>query len=253
MRLQHKALVRLGGLVLAMGALALAGCSSTGVAGGPAIGGQAGTATVTPNAASILEDAANVQKTQTKDVEFSMNINLTARDLTISGDLKGKETSSPQRLDVVITNFKTAGMQFSGEIITDAATHTTYTKFTGTSSFPQIPAGSCIKSSGGFFFNPLLINPTQFSDLSQMKDVTLKGSETLDGISVWHFQATKTFSGTTSKADIYIRQDNKQLYEIVSNATGTSSGSVTFKVTGVNTGATISLPPASQVVSQYPG
>jgi hypothetical protein len=240
-------------MLLAMGALGLAGCSSPGVAGGPALGGQAGTATPSPNAATVFEDAVNAQKTQTKDVEFSMNTNLKERDITITGDVTGKQTSSPRRLDVVITNFKTGSMQFSGEIITDAATHSTYIKFTGTTPFPGIPVGTWVKTFGGFFFfNPLMTDPAQFSDLSQFKGATLKGSETLDGISVWHYQVTRTFRETTTKIDIYIRQDNKQLYEIVSNETGTSSGSVTFKITGVNTGATISLPPASQVTNQYP-
>jgi hypothetical protein len=243
MRLQHKALVQLGGMLLAMGALALAGCSITSLASKPP------TPTATPNAATILEDAVNVQKAQTKDVEFSMNINLTLSGTTISGNLTGTETSSPNRLDLVITNLTAASVQFSGEIITDATTNTTYVKFANF-NIPEVPLGQWIKTSGGSSINPLPIDPSQFSDLSQLTGATLKGSETLDGIAVWHLQATKTISGVTTQVDIYIRQDNNRLYELVANATGTSSGSTTLKITGVNTGATINLPPASQVVSQ---
>jgi hypothetical protein len=243
MRLQHKALVRLGGMLLATGALALAGCSITGLASKPS------TPTATPSAATILEDAVNAQKTQTKDVEFSMNMNLTSSGTTINGNLTGTETASPQRVDIVITNFTVAGVQLSGEIITDTATKSVYVKFTG-SGIPEFPQGQWIKTSGGSSSNLLPIDPTQFSDLSQLHGATLKGSETLDGIAVWHLQATKTVSGSTTQVDIYIRQDNNQLYELVANATGTASGSVTLKITGVNTGAMINLPPASQVVSQ---
>ena len=242
MRLQHKALVRLGGMLLAMGALALGGCSITSLASKP-------TATATPNAATILEDAVNVQKTQTKDVEFSMSIDLTANGTTINGNLTGTETSSPKRLDLVVSNLTVADVQFSGEIITDAATNSIYIKF-ASSNIPEIPEGQWIKTSGGSSINPLPIDPTQFADLSQLTGATLKGSETLDGIAVWHLQATKTISGSTTQVDIYIRQDNNQLYEVVANATGTSSGSVTLKITGVNSGATINLPSASQVVTQ---
>jgi hypothetical protein len=242
MRLQHKALVRLGGILLAMGTLALAGCSITSIASRP-------TPTATPSAATILEDAVNAQKTQTKDVEFSMNLDLTASGTAISGQLTGTETTSPKRVDIVITNLTAASLQFSGEIIIDSATNTTYVKFTN-SNIPQVPMGQWIKTSGGSSINPLPIDPSQFSDLSQLNGATLKGSETLDGIAVWHLQATKTVSGVTTLVDIYIRQDNSQLYEIVANATGTASGSVTLKITGVNTGATINLPPASQVASQ---
>jgi hypothetical protein len=242
MRLQHKALVRPGGMLLAIGALTLAGCSITSLAGKP-------TPNATPNAATILEDAVNIQKTQTKDVEFSMNLDLTSSGTTISGGLTGTETSSPKRLDLVITNLTAVSVQFSGEIIIDSATNTTYVKFTN-SNIPEVPQGVWIKTSGGSSINALPIDPTQFSDLSQLTGATLKGSETLDGIAVWHLQATKTVSGSITQVDIYIRQDNSQLYELVANATGTSSGSVTLKITGVNTGATINLPPASQAVSQ---
>lgn len=243
MRLQHKALVRLlGGMLLAMGALALTGCSITSLASKP-------TPTATPNAATILEAAVNAQKTETKDVEFSMNLDLTSSGATISGSLTGTETSSPKRLDLVITSLTAASVQFSGEIIIDSATNTTYVKFTN-SNIPEVPEGQWIKTSGGSSISPLPIDPTQFSDLSQVTGATLKGSETLDGIAVWHLQATKTISGSTAQVDIYIRQDNNQLYEVAANATGTSSGSVTLKITGVNTGAAINLPPANQVVTQ---
>jgi hypothetical protein len=244
MTLQHKALVRLGGMLLAMGALALAGCSIT-----PMASRSTATTTATPTGATILEAAVHAQKTQTKDVEFSMNTDLTTSGTTISGQLTGTETSSPKRVDIVITNFTVAGLQFAGEIITDAATSSIYVKFTS-SNIAEIPQGQWIKTRAGSSSNPLPIDPVQFSDLSQLKGVTLKGSETLDGIAVWHLQTTKMISGSTTLVDIYIRKDSNQLYEVVANATGTSSGSVKLKITGVNTGATITLPPADQVVTQ---
>jgi hypothetical protein len=241
MRQQRKPLVWIGGMLLVLGSLALAGCSVTGLASKP-------TPTSTPSAATILEGAVNVQKTGTKDVEFSMNLSLTTNGTAVTGDIKGTETTSPNRVDLVFTNLTAEGQQFSGEIITDAATNATYVKFTN-SSFTEIPVGQWIETTGGGSINPLPIDPTQFADLSQMTGAKLVGTEKLDGIDVWHLQATKTVSGSTSQIDIYIRQDNNQLYELVANETGTSTGSVTLKITGVNTGATISLPPPSAVAT----
>src|SRR5262249_43742366 len=154
--------------------------------------------------ATILDDAVNVQKTQTKDVKFSMSIDLTANGTTINGNLTGTGTSSPKRLDLVVSNLTVADAQFSGEVITDATTNSIYINF-ASSSIPEVPQGQWIKTSGGSSINPLPIDPTQLADLSQLADATLKGSETLDGIAVWHLQATKTISGSTAQVDIYIR------------------------------------------------
>jgi hypothetical protein len=239
MRRQQKSLLGIGVMLLVLGSLTLAGCSITALANTP-------TPTARPSAATILEAAVNAQKTGTKDVEFSMNLSLTTNGTAVSGDVTGTETTSPNRVDLIVTNFMAAGQQFSGEIITDVATNTTYIKFTD-SSIPEVPVGQWLKTTGGSGINPLPINPTQFSDLSQLTGAKLVGSEKLDSIAVWHLQATKTVSGSTSQIDIYIRQDNNQLYELVANESGSSSGSVTFKITGVNTGATISLPPPSEV------
>jgi hypothetical protein len=241
MRRQQKPLLGIGVMLLVLGSLTLAGCSITALASKP-------TPTAPPSAASILEAAVNAQKTGTKDVEFSMNLSLTTNGTAVSGEVTGTESMSPNRVDLTVTSFMAAGQQFSGEIITDAATNTTYIKFTD-SSIPEVPVGQWLKTTGGSGINPLPIDPTQFSDLSQLTGAKLVGSEKLDGIAVWHLQATKTVSGSTSQIDIYIRQDNNQLYELVAKETGSSSGSVTLKITGVNTGATISLPPATEVAT----
>ena len=241
MRRQQKPLLGIGVMLLVLGSLTLAGCSITALASKP-------TPTAPPSAASILEAAVNAQKTGTKDVEFSMNLSLTTNGTAVSGEVTGTETMSPNRVDLIVTSFMAAGQQFSGEIITDAATNTTYIKFTD-SSIPEVPVGQWLKTTGGSGINPLPIDPTQFSDLSQLTGAKLVGSEKLDGIAVWHLQTTKTVSGSTSQIGIYIRQDNNQLYELVAKETGSSSGSVTLKITGVNTGATISLPPATEVAT----
>jgi hypothetical protein len=246
MKMQHKTLMWLGSMLLAMGTVGLAGCSGLSAV-------STATPTATPSAATILANAVAVQETQIKDVEFSVNMNLTSNGTAISGNLSGTETASPNRTDLVVTNLTAAGAQFSGEIITDTASNAVYLKFTS-SSIPEIPIGEWIKTSGASSLNPLPINPTQVSNLSQLTGATLKGSEVLDGIKVWHLQAAKTINGSTAQVDVYIRQDNNQLYEVVANLTGTSAttlaGTITLKITGVNTGATISLPTPSLVLSQ---
>jgi hypothetical protein len=244
-------------LVVAI-ALALAGC------GLPNLGHS----TKPPSAATILEDAALAQKTQVKDVEFSMTMAISTSGITgtgttdISGNFTGTLTTSPEREDVM-TNMTAAGIQFSGEIIVDVATSTLYIKFSST-SLPGLPAGTWTKVTTGSSLDPLTVDPSQLSDLSQFKGATLKGPETLDGIQVWHLQANSTTGGLTSQADIYIRQDNHQLYELIAHingaltgigtpTTGTpTTGTITYKVTGENTGKTISLPPASEVSTVTP-
>ena len=241
MKLQHKTLMWLGSILLVMGMAGLAGCSGLSI-------GSTATPTATPSAETILANAVVVQKTQIKDVKFSVNMNLTSNSTVITGNLSGTETASPNRTDLVVPNLTVAGAQFSGEIITDTASNAIYLMLT-TSGIPEIPIGEWIKTSGASSLNPLPIDPTQVSNLSQLTGATLKGSEVLDGVNVWHLQASNTINGSTAQTDVYIRQDNNQLYEVVANLTGTSTGTVTLKITGVNTGATISLPTPSQVLS----
>jgi hypothetical protein len=238
MKLQRKTLAWSGSVVLVVITVAIAGCSSFKVDSTP-------TPTATPSAATILANAVVVQQKQIKDFEFSMKLGLTTNSTTLSSDLTGTETASPNRTDLVITNFSVAGTQSSGEIIIDAATNATYIMITGPSIL-GLPTGEWLKTTWGSFFNPLPIDPTQFSDLSQLSGATLIGSEMLDGIAVWHLQATKMIDSSTAVIDLYIRKDNNQLYEIVANVSGTSSGTITFKITGINTGATINLPTTSQ-------
>jgi hypothetical protein len=242
MRLQRKTLAWSGSVALAVITVAIAGCSSFKVASRP-------TPTATPSATTILADAVVVQQKQIKDVEFSMKLDLTTNNTTLSGDMTGTETASPNRTDLNISNFTVGDAQFSGEIIIDAATNATYILLTG-SSILGLPTGEWIKTTWGSFLNPLPINPTQFSDLSQLSGATLIGPETLDGIAVWHLQATKAIDGSTATVDVFIRKDNNQLYELVANASESSSGTIMFKITGINTGATINLPASSQDLSQ---
>ena len=249
MKPQYKTLVWIGGALFVLGTLALSGCAI------PRIGSKP-----IPSAATILQDAVMVQKTQVKDVEFSMNMSMTGSGTTLTDDIKGTSTASPKR-ELVTSNLTTAGVQLSDIVIIDAATSTIYSKFSS-SSLPGIPSGKWIKMSLGSSLDPLSIDPSQFSNLSQFKGATMKGAETLDGVPVWHLQSTTTMDGLTDRADIYIRQANNQLYEMVAQVTGSltgtptatttgsTTGTVTFKVTGENTGATIKLPPASEVISQ---
>jgi hypothetical protein len=239
MKLQRKTLAWSGSVVLMVITVAIAGCGSFKVDSTP---------TATPSAATILANAVVVQQKQIKDFEFSMKLGLTTNSTTLSSDLTGTETASPNRTDLVITNVSVAGTQSSGEIIIDAATNATYIMIAGPSLL-GLPTGEWLKTTWGSFLNPLPIDPTQFSDLSQLSGATLIGSETLDGIAVWHLQATKMIDSSTAVIDLYIRKDN-QLYEIVANVSGTSSGTITFKITGINTGATINLPTTSQDLTQ---
>lgn len=231
----RRALPGFGGLLMLLAMLSLAACSSPLAATKP---------TPTPDAATIL---ANSQKVKYTDIEFTMTITGTSSGTSVSGNGSGTVTTTPNRADITL-DLTASGTELSFETIVDSVTSTTYVKFTGT-SIPGIPVGKWIKESGSSSsVSP--IDPSIFSNVGKLSNPTLVGSETVDGIAVWHLKGQETSGADTANADVYVRKDNNQIYQAVIHTTGTSTTDVTIKFTGVNTGKTVDLPPADQVISQ---
>lgn len=105
-----------------------------------------------------------------------------------------------------------------------------------------------------------------YIDYSKLKDARLIGSETINGVAVWHLQAKEDLNQTLQSsarasgssgmatADYYFRQDNYRPVKVIITGMSTfsdSSGHGTMTLhgemdfTSFNTGISIALPAAS--------
>jgi hypothetical protein len=150
------------------------------------------------------------------------------------------------------------------EIITDAATNTTYERLTGLPSVGGVSLdNSWIKTTVSGDVSPGspidLSVITGLTTMGNEKKAHLIGVETLDGVKVYHLQSTvtttTTFSGSsvsfTTVTDYYVRQDNYRPVKLVSGSSSqfgtTTSGAAststtTLAFTAYDTGLTIDLP-----------
>jgi hypothetical protein len=226
-----------GGLLVLAGTLALCACSAPGL----------GAAKPTPDARTILADAAKIQY---KDIEFKLTLSGTSSGSAASGDGSGIITTSPKRAKISF-NLSSGGQQIAFDTIEDIDGNTVYVKF-NSALLPGIPTDKWIKASAGGAFSSLTsaFDANQITNFNEMSNAILKGSETVDGVQVWHLSGTESSSGTTASVDFYVRQDNNNPYKVVVHATGSTAADVTITYTGINTGATVDLPPADQVVAE---
>jgi hypothetical protein len=113
---------------------------------------------------------------------------------------------------------------------------------------------------------------SMYLDYSKLKDATLVGSETINGVAVWHLRAKQDVNqsvpvpsgntppssasnsvGMNATSDYYFRQDNYRPVKVVIAGTDTLSGFGTMTMSGemdftsFNTGISITLPPPSDV------
>jgi hypothetical protein len=211
---------------------ALAGCGAGG------IGGASPTATATPSAAGILQHAQSVKIT---DAAFTLTLSGTASGQDVTGTANGKLTQTPPRDDITF-NLTSGGQQIAFETITDGTTNTTYTQFTQPAA---LATGKWTKASGGASGG--LFNASQFTDYSQIKNPTLVGKDTVNGIAVWHLKGQDTAAGETGNVDVFVRQDNYEPVEIKGQATSSGTNiNISLIFTSVNSGTiSISLPPAN--------
>jgi hypothetical protein len=197
--LRRKAGWIVGGLLVLVGTLALSACGlPTQIAAKP---------TPTPNAQTIL---ANVAKIVYKDIEFNLTVAGSSSTAGASGTGSGVITTSPKRAKISFS-LTSGGQQIAFDTIEDIDGNTVYIKFS-TALFPGIPTDQWIKASAGGTLSSLTsaFDPSQLTNFSQMSNATLKDSETVDGVQVWHLTGTDTSNGSTSNADLYIRQDNNE-------------------------------------------
>ena len=219
-----------------VGVLAFKGGSHGGVS-------ASATPTATPSAAQIL---AKVQAFNYTDASFTMSLNFTDQGQTITGTGSGKITKNPSRADIqfafpITSQGTTYNVQI--EVIVDG--NTTYTMISG---IPGVATdGKWVESATSANSGLTPFDPSQVTNLGGgLSNATLVGSETLDGVAVWHLKGTDT-SSSGGSVDIYVRQDDYQPVKADFTETGAIGGSLSVVFTGFNTGITISTPPANQV------
>jgi hypothetical protein len=242
--------------------------------------------TVTPDAATIVQRAG---KASYRDATFTLTVSDPTEGNTntplASGT--GAITTSPARTHFTLKfafdfsqllptptpsvtpdarpSATPGASQTTIEIITDAATNTTYMRMTGfpsigvaspgegqwikTTVSGDVPTGSRVDTS----------SITGLMDLGKVKTAHLIGVETLEDVKVYHLQSTvtttTTYSGAsfslTTVTDYYVRQDNYRTVKLVANSSSqlsaTSAGSkststTTLTFTAYDTGVTIDLP-----------
>lgn len=234
---------RLAGSVLGMmfGVLLVSGCSNASGVSMPGVSSP-------PSAQTILQ---NVQKAHFNDVTFTLNVTGSFSGTSGSGTGTGKVTKHPERSDINLT-ILLDGQQVTLEVITDVATNTEYSKITGS----PIPGSSdmWIKTPRGGTSSSLVDTSQITSYLNGLSNVTLVGSDTVDGTAVWHIKGTTSQSATTQTGesgmtDMYVTKDGYLPKKVVERLTGAAAGTFTLLFTAYDTGIIINLPPADQVQS----
>jgi hypothetical protein len=285
-------------LLLAL--LGLAGC------------GLSATRTHVFTAAEILQNATNVldvsgtaaahpaSSATVKDLTFTMkftvSMNLSSSSLgkqqfTETMTATGKETLAPRRtqmdmamaMDVPGLSGLTGGQALTMNTIVDYDSQTGYIKsplfdslLKASSDAPETWYKMSFASVGG-----LGADTSMYIDYSKLKNAKLIGSETINGVAVWHLRATEDIEqsapglgaisarttaggvGLNATTDYYFRKDNYRPVKVLIAGTDTLSGSGTPSASGAgtmtmnsemdftsfNTGISISLPPPSEVKS----
>lgn len=229
------------GALLMMGVLALSACG---------IGGSGkASPTATPSAAQIV---AKVKALQFKDATFTMTLNFTTSGQTINGTGSGKITKSPDRSDIQFAfPLSVAGSSFNVQLeeITDGTT--TYTKIDSTPAIPGFSTnGMWTKGSTSSSSTNPFGSTSQFGDFTNtLTNATLVGTDSVNGVAVYHLKGTDTSSSSGGTVDVYVRKDNYQPVKADFTETGSTPGTFSLVFTGWNTGASIALPPADQVTS----
>jgi hypothetical protein len=271
-------------------------------------------------AAEILQNATNVldvsgtaaahpaSSATVKDLTFTMKFTV-SMDLSSSSQGKeqftetmtatGKETLAPRRTQMDMSMAMdvpglsgltggglyplTGGQALTMNTIVDYDSQTAYIK---SSLFDSLLKGSSDTPATWYKMpfasvGDLGVDTSMYIDYSKLKNAKLIGSETINGVAVWHLRAIENIEqsapglgaasarttagsvGLNATTDYYFRKDNYRPVKVVISGTdtlsgpdsGSASGAGTMTMNGemdftsFNTGISISLPPPSEVKS----
>jgi hypothetical protein len=163
-------------LAALLGVLSLAACGTS---------SRGATPTATPDANAILQQAANADYT---DVTFNLTLTTTASGQTINGTGSGAITKSPARAQLTLTIPITANgqtTQIKVETVADSATKTLYTHTTTNGIVGRWTKSSLSNGSS----SGTSVDVNSLTSVAAYANAKVIGSETLDGVAVWHLQA----------------------------------------------------------------
>jgi hypothetical protein len=178
--------------VLCAAAMTLAACSSSGPS---ASGTPTGTSTAS-QAAAILNHA---KQAPLKDATFSFVLGTasspTSATPTASTSGSGRLTTNPARTDLMFTGVQVQGFATSAEVIVDQATGTYYVNVPALSSqwLKVDPASLGVD-----------IGVVTILDYDGLQNLTLVGTETINGVATWHIQGTKQITKTIAQGNVSI-------------------------------------------------
>ncbi len=251
-----RAYLVLGGFVL-IGSLALAACSPT----LPAANTKptpTPTATQSPQALEILRHvaAANMQ-----NAHVAINASANTQNGNVSTMSTGVMAFNPFQADLTTTGTYLSQPLNAEEIVTGGSL---YVKMANSATWQKYSLDQLSASTA--------LNPSDFSpeNITALANVRVVGTETVDGVKVYHLQGTgqKSLSQLTGvsaalsalgadpnqkvayTADLDVRTDTYQLVRFQAHAaSGAITADVTAAFTAWNMGVTITPPPASQVTN----
>jgi hypothetical protein len=196
-----------------------------------------------------------VQKAQTsslKDTAFDLKLDVVASGVTISFTGTGKLTQSPERSEI---NLHGSFLGQSIQVDDITAGGFDYTKTTPSKTTKYVKTASGTGSSLG-------VGGGTITSFGNLHSPTLVGIETVNGHQVYHLRGTlvaptpaaTSSTDTPTTEDLWVRTDNFYPAKVMISSTSTSAGATstataTITFTSWNTGLTITIPPAKDVVS----
>lgn len=269
------------GTLLALGLvtlLALAACGGSSSAHGGSSNGRGAGSSSNPNtqAKVILQ---HVQQANLKTAHVTSQEMLKTQQGDFTSYSTGVITLNPYQLDWQ-TSTQAKGQTIASQEI--VANNNLYVKTAGSSTWSKIPLSQVAnqsKQSSGQPGNQTPAAPPSLDQIANVTNAKLVGTETMNGVKVYHIHgqgqhsatasgtptgvatsaptgaATGTATGTAQNVayteDLYVRTDNYQPVEVVLAAT-TTSGTVTSTTmfSQWNSPVTITPPPANAVSRQ---
>ena len=241
-------------MFLACSVLFLAAC------GGTAGGTSGGTAIVTKpvTATQILANAG--KHSSLKDATFDMTITYSSGSPSIGPfTASGKMTLNPPRSDTILSG-SVLGQPFTDETIMDG--YDMYSKTTG-STIGSTSGDKWVKTTTHNISAGGIADPSLLTTFANLQNVTLVGTETINGHQAYHLKGTFASAPTpgtsdagtnTSQGDLWLMTDS--YYPLKNIVTSTvTRGATTATMTLVttfktwNTGITISVPPPSDLTT----
>lgn len=193
--------------LIVLGCLGLAACGSS-------VATPRATATPALTAAQIISKA---QDASPKAASYTSDISTTTSGKTTDLQTKVSFTSTPKRIHTVLTTTDAAGKTSTLETIQD-------------------DQNSYLNIEGKWLKTPNT-TPVDISSLDLTKSLyssilnpTLVGVETVNGIATYHLTATANQTGTTGKADFWVRQDNFYPVKLTAKSSGGAQGEAIISV-----------------------